>query len=359
MEDNERKDFHSLSWSGKLVRTYYRAVEVMLDRDLIDYVLVESYRRFTKEGEDYPFVRPGELKPGGMGEVGEYANHNSALVLLLESELDPGLKTNIRARRPQEVVQKNLQRYLFRSGQSLDKIALIRDIEQRARLEQMRPLFALDYGLLIQPRIGGAKGRLNYAFTHFHVKIDEVLDRVIEQFGVDLRYLTRSLYEQGEDYAAVLEEKFFEVFGMKSTAAGRRTAAVVAHSLLKRNEGLHAVYVGSTEARSLIKIRQDDHVIRTVLVEVDAEMRKWLTATHGVTADTLQRDYLLPDSERDVAIMSVHYAPTPAALPPADRKKRDEIKPSERWTSIASQLMLPLPTATDAAPLSLSWIYRK
>ena len=78
-------------------------------------------------------------------------------MLLLEHEMDPGLKTYIRARRPQEVVQKNLQRYLFRSGESLDKIALIRDIEKRAQLEQVRPLFALDYGLLIQPRLGAGR----------------------------------------------------------------------------------------------------------------------------------------------------------------------------------------------------------
>ena len=50
------------------------------------------------------------------------------------------------------------------------------------------------------------------------------------------------LFEQGEDYAARLEEKLFELYGMKSTAAGRRTAALVAHNLLVDNPGLHAVY---------------------------------------------------------------------------------------------------------------------
>ncbi len=347
-----------LAWSEKLQRCYYRAIGITLDRGLLDYVLVESYGRFREAGEAYPFVRPAELRPGGVGEVTEYAHHNAVLVLLLESELDPALKSNIRARRPQEVVQRNLQRYLLRTGQSPERVALIRDIESRVQLDQLRPLFSLDYGLLIQPRTN-ARDRLNYAFTHFHVKIDEVLDRVIEAKGIELRYLSKHLYEHGEDYAAALEDKFFESYGMKATASGRRTAAITAHALLERNRGLHTIYVGSTEARSLIKIESGETVSRAVLIEIDGRMRRWLAKTYGLTVTELAEHYAIADADPPVGILAVRYRPTPAAQPPADRKLRTEINAAERWTSIVDQMLMPRPDAASAAPLPVSWIYKR
>jgi len=361
MSDPASRDLalEHLSWTEKLRRCYYRAVEVLLDRSLMDYVLVESFHRFRSEGEPYPFVRPTELRPGGVGEVSEHADHRSALVILLEEELPPELKTHIRARRPQEVVQKNLQRYLLRSNAAPEKISLMRDIESRATLESLRPLLELDYGLLVQQRPTAKKGMLNYSLTHFHVKIDEVLDRAIESFGLRLRYLSRSLFEQGEEYASLLEEKFFEIFGMKSTAAGRRTAAILAHTLLADVPGRHAVYVGSTEARSLTKIGKGDQVTRMCLVELDEDLRESVLKAHGVTGDALGASYAIAGSSPMVGILAVHYRPTAAGLPPADRKARKEIKTSERWAQVEEQLLLPQATAPDARPLPISWVYKK
>jgi hypothetical protein len=331
---------------------------MLLDQSLVEYVLIDSYFQFAKDGEPYPFVRPGEVKPGGVGQVGEYPNHNSALAILLEKELIPELKTNIRARRPQEAVQRNFQRYLFRSGLPLDKVTLIRDLETRSAIDALRPLYSFDYGLLIQRRSSGSKARLNYSLTHFHVKIDEVLDRVIEDFGLRLRYLSKNLFEQGEDYASLLEEKFYELYGMKSTAAGRRTAALVAHNVLIRNPGLHAVYVGSTEARTLIKITKRDRVTRWMLVEIEEEMIDKITRTHGVSRDYLKERFFLPDTGDAVGVLSVEYRPTIHGMPPPDRKTRKEIKTSERWVSVHRQLLLPQPSASDTRPLDVSWVYK-
>jgi hypothetical protein len=44
--------------------------------------------------------------------------------------------------------------------------------------------------------------------------------------------------------------------------------------------------------------------------------------------------------------------------PPTDRKLRREIRTSERWTSVSRQLLMPLPSAPDARPLEVSWVYR-
>jgi hypothetical protein len=353
-----RESFLDLSWSEKLIRCYYLAVEMLLDRSLTEYVLVDSFQRFREQGEPYPFVQMAELRPGGMGQVVEYPNHNAALVILLEQELRPELKTNIRARRPQETVQKNLQRYLFRSGLPTERITLIRDIESRAAIDTLRPLLGFDYGLLIQQRSRSRTGLLNYALTHFHVKIDEVLDRIIEAVGLRLRYLSKNLFEQGEDYASLLEDKFFELYGMKSTAAGRRTAALVAHNLLIENPGRHALYVGSTEARSLIKIEKNDRVCRSVLVELTDERLDLLSKQHGVAPARIREDFAIPDTEPGVAVLTVRYAPTLHGMPPQDRKLRREINISERWVSIDRQQLLPAPSVPDVRPLSVSWVYK-
>jgi hypothetical protein len=347
-----------LSWTEKLVRYYYQAVETLLDRSLIEYVLVESYETFREAGEPYPFVQMSELRPGGVGPVEEYPAHNAVLLLLLERALSPELKTNIRARRPQEAVKRNLGRYLFRRGLPVEKVSLVRDLESRANVDALRPLLSLDYGLLIQQRAAGARGRLNYALTHFHVKIDEVFDRVIESLGLRLRYLSRSLFEQGEDYAARLEEKLFELYGMKSTAAGRRTAALVAHNLLVDNPGLHAVYVGSTESRGLFKIQKSDKVTRSVLVEMDDEQLEDLLDRHELTPEELLESYVIPETDPPVGVLTVHYYPTVHGSPPADRKLRREIHTQERWTSVGRQLLMPLPSAPDARPLEVSWVYK-
>lgn len=352
------ESFLQLSWSDQLLRCYFKAVEMLLDRSLVEHVLVESFARFRAAQEAYPFVRPAELRPGGVGRTGEHPLHHAALVLLLEQALEPELKTNIRARRPQKAVRRNLQRYLFRTGLPLDRIALIRDLETRAAIDALRPLLALDYALLIQRRAGGGKDRLNYALTHFHVMIDEVLDRTIEAFGLRLRYLAGHLFEQGEEYAALLEEKFYELYGMKSTAAGRRTAALVAHNVLLDNPGLHAVYVGSTEARSLSKILKNDCITRWVLVELDDALREQLDREHGVAGERLAEAYCIPDSDPGAAVLAVHYRPTEHGRPPADRKMRRVINLSERWTSIDQQVLLPLPSSPEARPLPVSWVYR-
>jgi len=356
---NPSLDLWRISWEERIRRCYFLATEALLDRALVEHVLLDSLERFRTEKVEYPFVRPAELKPGGVAPTTEYALHNTALALFIENEFPPDLKPYIRVRKKNELLSKNLQRFTFPEAESSEGLTAFRELVSVQALEVLRPLLHLDMALVAQRR-GDRKQGLYYEFSHFHVMIDAVLDAIIEDYGLELRYLSKSLYEQGEDYASLLEQKFFEQFGMKTTASGRRTAALVAHRLLiRRLPGLHVVYCGSTESRCLYKIHHDGTLSRVVLVPIMAEDIKELTELHALSVKDLETYYLLPVSaDVRAGLFYVRNVKALQALPPSDRKLRREIATLERWIGTDQQLLLPLPSATQSIPLEWNWIYR-
>ncbi len=348
-----------VSWEERVRRCYFLATEALLDRALIEHVLIDSLKRFKEENVEYPFVRTAELKPGGLGPTIEHALHNTALVLFLENEFPPDLKPYIRVRKKNELVSRNLHRFTLPDPESEAGIASFRELVNTSALDTLRPLLHLDMALVAQRR-GEKKSGLCYEFSHFHVMIDAVLDAIIEDYGIELRYLSRSLYEQGEEYAALLEMKFFEQFGMKTTASGRRTAALVAHRLLSRRlPGLHVVYCGSTESRCLYKLHHDGTLSRVVLIPIYNDDIKEIVESHAIAQKEFEANYLLPISN-DVraGILYVRNAKSAHARPPLDRKLRREIATLERWITTEQQLLLPLPQASHCQPLEWNWIYR-
>ena len=348
-----------LSWLERVRRSYFLATEALLDRLLIEHVLIDSLEQFKEEGLKYPFVRTAELKPGGLGQTTEHALHNTALVLFLEKQFPDDLKPYIRVRKKNELLSKNLHRFTIPDPEGSEGIKSFRELISSSTLEAIRPLLKLDMALVAQRR-GERKSGLYYEFSHFHVMIDAVLDAIIEDYGKELRYLSKSLYEKGEEYAAQLEQKFFEQFGMKTNVSGRRTAAIVAHRLLsKRLSSMHTVYCGSTESRCLYKIHHDGSLSRVVLVPISGEEICELLEIHSLTVKELEANYLLDVNESTKAgILYVRNVKSTQALPPSDRKLRREISPLERWISTAQQALLPLPESVESPPLEWNWIYR-
>jgi len=347
-----------LSWDDRLNRCYYLAVSAMLDKALIEHVLIESLNQFKNEGEEYPFVKPAELKPGGIAPTYEYALHNTALVLLLEDKFPDNLKTFIRVRRKNALTSKNLSYFTFAEDQSIEGISIFREIISQQTMEAMKPLLELDMALVAQRQV--KKGQFGIKFSNFHVRINGVLDSIIQDFGIDLKYLSKSLFEQGEDYSELLETKFYETFGMKTNASGRRTAAIVGHRLLKSHiDSLHTVYCGSTEARCLYKIYDNGTISRMVLIQLNKHDVEELSATFNLTIPELDAHYLISiNKEHRAAVFLVTSSKQPAALPPEDKKLRRKISAMERWISIDTQCILPLPTSTGRKPLHWNWIYR-
>jgi hypothetical protein len=354
----------SLSWDDRLNRCYFLAVAAIVERTLIEHVLIHSLERFIEAGEEYPFVKPAELKPGGISPTLEHSLHNTALVLLLEQEFPDNLKTFIRVRKKNSLLAKNLSYFTLPDAENIEGIGGFREIISMKTMEAIKPLLSLDMGLLAQRK--KKKGGYGIEFSNFHVRIDAVLDSIIEDFGVDLKYLSKHLFEQGEEYADLLEAKFYESFGMKVNASGRRTAAIVGHRLLSQYlDSLHTVYCGSTEARCLYKIHCDDTLTRIVLIQISDSDIEELTATFNLTVPELEAHYLLPAEKVEesgttgkAALFLVRNNRQPAALQPVDRKPRREISAMERWISIDLQCILPLPNSTERPPLQWNWVYR-
>ncbi len=348
-----------ISWKERLRRCYFLAAEALMDRALIEHVLMASLHKFRKMKQAYPYVRTAELKPGGLAPTEEHALHNTALVLFLEHEFPADLKPYIRVRRNNELLSKNIHRFKLPAAHGIDGLSSFREIISRSSLEVHRQLLKMDMALIAQRR-SDKKDAFCYEFSHFHVMIDAVLDAIIEDYGIELRYLSKNLYEQGEDYAGLLEQKFFEQFGMKTTASGRRTAAIVAHRLLARRlNGLHFVYVGSSEARCLYKIHSDGTLSRVVLIPIWPEDIEELSALHKISKAELAKNYLSDGTGNEkTAMLYIRNKKSLQALPPKDRKLRREIIAQERWITTEQQMLLPLPSAAESNPLEWNWIYR-
>lgn len=112
----------SLSWDDRLNRCYFLAVAAIVERTLIEHVLINSLERFIDSNEEYPFVKPAELKPGGISPTLEHSLHNTALVLLLEQEFPDNLKTFIRVRKKNSLLAKNLSYFTLPDAEAIDGI---------------------------------------------------------------------------------------------------------------------------------------------------------------------------------------------------------------------------------------------
>ncbi len=49
--------------------------------------------------------------------------------------------------------------------------------------------------------------------SHFHVKIDWPIDDATEEMAKQLRYISKELYENGEQYAQGLRQRLFAKYG--------------------------------------------------------------------------------------------------------------------------------------------------
>jgi len=352
-----------LSFNDTLNRCYYLTLIAMLDIALTKHVLIDSLNQFQAESKEYPFVKPAEIKPGGIVPTDEHGLHNTALVMILEDALPLSLRTNIRTRRKNEINKANLSHFTFGGKKGVDDTSVFREIISEKTMNAMKKLLHLDMALVGQrdrkSRTYGIK------FSNFHVQVNAIKDTLIKNFAVELGYLNKDLLEGGEDYAELLESKFYETFGMKCSASGRRTAAIMGHRLLyEQTSCLHTVYCGSSESRCLYKINGKGNITRTILIELRESDTMELASTFNLTVPELNRHYLLPTGENSTgehskaATLSVTNMRQPAALPAVDKEPRAEISQMERWITTESQHILPLAQSPERKPLPWNWLYR-
>jgi len=337
------------------VRLLYQALRNELDTYLIDYALVESYANTQKKGEPYPFVSMRDLKP--RAKVGEMENKlmNAFIVIFTERTLNSDIKKNIRFFAHNKVTKENLGD-LKLTGLNLAARfhAKMKYFESNRFFTLLRDLMPVDYALLIQ-RDTSSKSKNRFMLSHFHVRVDWMIDSAAESLGKELRYISKDLYEKGDQHAQEVMEKLFEYYSFHHSASGRRTAAMLASQFLRNSGYLSTVYVSSSESRTLTKISEDG-ISKHLLIRLGNAAIEQIEKHPKGNPDFAKKFLIHRTKEFGVAVFQVVYVHTEHSKPPADGKMRD-LKPDLQWTRVRQQLLLPTTENSSTRPISYQVVY--
>ena len=312
---------------------------------LVQSTLIESYHSFARHDKSYPFATPASLRPGANSSSYEHPFQRSALILLVDGTLPAGLRKHIRFRRANELSDDNLARLA-------PEIA--RDYRPPLGLslgDEMFPglldrLLDVDYALLMQRPDSAAA----IAISHMHVKVERLTDNAVRVLARDLGYIRRTLNENGEAYAEVLERKYFEYFGFSANASGRKCAAAMAAQLLAAETPRFTVFAACQEDCRLTMLDGSDIVTHHLLLTVNrSDLR-------NLGAEDIQDYVIAGDENQAVMCYRARFRRTGHARArspgPVSRPESGLRAP---WLEIAEQAILPLP-GHRAAALSYSWL---
>ncbi|HQG31645.1 MAG TPA: hypothetical protein PLA83_06935 [Deltaproteobacteria bacterium] len=352
----EKKSRFELGHTEKIRRSIYVFLRDELELKLKNIALEEPYRICMEKGIPYPYVDSSELRP----KKKEFSKESSVArpfsIIFCEDTIDDSHQRYIRFSEFNRVRKDTISLVpdlrLHRPFSST-----IRFFERDAFFELFEQLLDVDYCLLIQ-RDNRLKKHNRYSLTHFHVKIDWPISEAAESLAKELRYISKSLYEKGDRYADILQQKLFEYYGWHHQAiGGRRTAALSAFQYLKTVSGLATVYVSSAEAKTLTRYSEKG-VGRYAVIQFDKALARQVIENNNLTEESFRQGYALGESENffDV-ILFVTYKHTEWGIPPADGKLRI-LRPDYSWLAIDMEMILPMPHAVSFRPLLVKWVYR-
>jgi len=343
-----------LSLADRLRRSYYNLLRDELDQFLLEKALTDSYANFTAKNISYPFVERKELRPRARLPKMEYEAQNSFLVIFLEDYLPETNKKYIRFFDTNRITKTNLLRTgILSLDPTYDRTQ--KYLESVHFFDLVDELLKIDYALLIQ-RNPVKKKKSRYYLSHFHVRVDWPITDAAEDLARNLRYISKDLYESGDEYAENLQKKFFEYYALPEMVGGRRTAAIVAAQYLQRLPCISSVYVSSSETRGLIRYAQRG-ASKSVLIKLGAKEMSEIADDSGMTVRNFKKNYMVAKRGRGgVFIFRATYAFTNHSLPPDDGKLR-ELKPEMHWLTVKYQQILPMPGVWDSPPLVYNFIY--
>ena len=345
-----------LSRNDRLRRSLYKTLRNELDLSLLQLGLIDPYSRFRKAKVDYKFVEKRELKPRAKVAEAETDLIDGFIVLFSEAAIPSKLKKYIRYFDNNKVTKENLQEFALNSNSVAPKFLKAQKYFDNARFfDLLKSLLPVDYALLIQ-QDASSKGKTRYSLSHFHVRVDWLIDFAAESLAKQLRYVSKDLYEKGEKYAQTMVEKLFEYFSFHHSVSGRRTAAVVAYQLLSAADFVSTVYVNSSESRALTRIAENG-VSKFCLVKVPMEHIEMIESGKKFEVKNFRKNYLIHlTDDYGVGLFHVFYKHNEHSKPPVDGRLR-ELQSDVQWLRVANQLLLPKPSAHDCRPINYSSIY--
>jgi hypothetical protein len=346
---------YQLSYRDRLRRSVYEVLRDQMDIYLIKHAMVDSYRRFKEADAPYPFVPKRELKPRArVIERTEYSNQNNFLVLFCEGSIPNEYKKYIRFFDSNKLTKESIEE-LGRVHLHKNYTRNLRYFEHPGFEQFIIDLLPVDYALLIQ-QDQAIRKRNRYILSHFHVRIDWPVDEATQDMAQELRYISKELYESGEQYAQRLNNKLFERYGFHHVVGGRRTAAVVATQFLRKMDFISTIYAASSEGRCLSRLSERG-VSKFVLIKLSKDEISQLVAANGLKHNHFIERYLVDVQEdHGVGILQVVHRNSIYSKPPEDGKLR-KLRPDYQWLTISDQLLVPILDYQDTAPLPFSTIY--
>ncbi|MGK7344984.1 MAG: hypothetical protein ACNS63_04165 [Candidatus Nitrospinota bacterium M3_3B_026] len=346
---------NELSRDEKKVRALYKSLRNELDHYLADFSLVDSYQNFLNAGEPYPFVEKRELKPRAKVREIENSLMNGFIVIFSEGVIPAEMKKYIRYFDDNKVKKENLGALKLAEANFSDGFQTKQKYFESVKFyDLLRQLLPVDYALLIQ-RDMSVKHKNRFALSHFHVRIDWLIDAAAEALGRELRYISKDLYEKGEKYAQEMGEKLFEYYSFHHTVSGRRTAALLAAQLLKQSPFYSTVYVSSAESRTLTKISENG-IFKYTLIQLDNRAIEQIEKHPNGNPDFRKQFLIHETGDYGVAALAVVYSFNEHSKPPPDGKLRG-LKPDVQWLRIRNQLLLPRTEFTSVRPIKYQTIY--
>lgn len=341
-----------LSREEQLRRSYYEVLRDELDQFVIGYSLVGSYNNFLRLRTPYPFVELRELKPRARIPSIEFDAQNSFLIIFSEEYIDKKHKKYIRYFDANKTTKTNLLRHkYFPNVENFNRN--LKYFETAEFFSLLRSLLPVDYALLIQPT---KRTKVQYALTHFHVRVDWPIADASEDMAKYLRYISKDLYEKGDKYAEDLQKKLFEYYGVPVMSGGRRTAAIVAAQYFRQFDGITTIYVSSAESRNLLRI-DERGVSKYVLVKLAVPKVKALAELAGMTQNSFTKNYVVARERRSyVCILRVRYDYTNYAQPSEGGRLR-EVRAEANWLTVSEEHILPKPNVIHRAPIPYKMIY--
>ncbi|MGB5157538.1 hypothetical protein [Desulfobacterium sp. N47] len=344
----------SLSMANRLRRSYYELLRDDLDQFLLKYALIDSYNNFLNKNAAYPFVEKRELKPRTRINDIEYESQNTFLIIFIEDSIPANHKKYIRF----YDINKTTKDNIIKSKTLPLDCAFDRSqkfFDSARFFDFMQILLPVDYALLIQ-RDPASKTNDRYVLSHFHVRIDWPVVEAAENLAVNLRYISKDIYEKGDKYAEDIQKKFFEYYGLPVMAGGRRTAAIVAAQYFKRNPCITTIYVGSSGSRSLTRISERG-VSKAILMKFTEDEINQIAASNYISYNSFKKHYVVAKDKKDnICIFQAIYTFTDHARPPDDGKLR-ELRPDLYWQAVEGQFILPKPRVWKYPPLPYNTIY--
>lgn len=342
-----------LNYYEKLRRSLYEIMRDALEMRLMKISLIDSFYNYLKNDVEYSFVDKRELRPKSKKMGKESELFNTFIVIFCEGVVDPSLKNYLRFFPENKAIKKNIDDLTnFTLHKKFNNN--IKYFDKQSFLDFVEELLNIDYALLIQqdPTV---KKKNRYALTHYHVKVDWPIADAAEDLAKYLRYIQSNLYENGDKYGRILQNKLFEYYGCHYTVGGRRTAALIASQLLKRLKVISTIFISSSESRTMIKYSERG-LSKFFLIQLTNSQIIALAMKEKMNVEKFKNSYLYPGKGYYVGISEAVYDFTQYSKPPEDGKIR-KVKPAYNWLRVTDEFLHPKTDSSHLRPINYSWVY--